>query len=150
MKTSLGYPDFAASVRVARRRRDPRPLRCRRLRSSPPRSSPVWPTLADAVHVDEAILGYVSHLAEATRRTPHCVWACRCVAALAFVRCAKTWAASQGRLAVVPDDIKTLAHPVLCHRLLLEAEAQFSGTTIDGVIDEILAAVAPPELRRSA
>ena len=70
--------------------------------------------------------------------------------ALAYVRCAKTWAASQGRLAVVPDDIKTLAHPVLCHRLLLEAEAQFSGTTIDGVIDEILAAVAPPELRRSA
>ena len=50
---------------------------------------------------------------------------------LAYVRCAKTWAASQGRTYVIPDDIKLLAEPVLSHRLLLDAEAEFAGTTVD-------------------
>jgi MoxR-like ATPase len=66
---------------------------------------------------------------------------------LAFVRCAKTWAASQGRTHVIPDDVKLLAHPVLCHRLLLTAEAQFANTTIDQVITQILSEVAPPAER---
>ena len=63
------------------------------------------------------------------------------------MRCAKTWAASQGRTHVVPDDIKMLADPVLCHRLLLDAEAQFAGITVDQVIAQILAEVAPPAER---
>ena len=149
MKTSLGYPDFAAAVRVIAEA------------ATRDRSSAVEPVvtsqvvtgmaeLADQIHVDEALLGYVIHLAEATRAHPALRLGLSMRGALAYVRCAKTWAASQGRVAVVPEDIKILAHPVLCHRLLLEAEAQFSGSTVDGVIDEILAAVAPPEHRVSA
>ena len=64
--------------------------------------------------------------------------------ALAYVRCAKTWAASQGRSYVTPDDVKLLAEPIMCHRLLLETEAQFAGTSVEQVIAEILASVAPP------
>ena len=69
---------------------------------------------------------------------------------LAFVRCAKTWAASQGRTYVIPDDIKLLAEPILSHRLLLGVEAQFAGTTVNQVVDEILADIAPPAERASA
>jgi MoxR-like ATPase len=100
--------------------------------------------LADAVHVDPALLGYVIHLAEATREHPALRLGLSMRGALAYVRCAKTWAASQGRSYVTPDDVKLLAHPILSHRILLEAEAQFAGTTVDEVIDEILASVAPP------
>jgi MoxR-like ATPase len=57
---------------------------------------------------------------------------------------AKTWAAAEGRTHVVPDDIKQLAEPVLCHRLLLDAEAQFSGVTIETVISRLLESVAAP------
>ena len=63
---------------------------------------------------------------------------------LALVRVAKTWAAADGRDHVLPDDVKELAEPVLCHRLLLDAEAQFSGVTIDSVIARLLDNVAPP------
>ena len=66
---------------------------------------------------------------------------------LAFVRCAKTWAISQGRDHVVPDDVKMLAQPVLNHRLLVTAEAQFAGITVEQVISQILAEVAPPTER---
>jgi MoxR-like ATPase len=64
-----------------------------------------------------------------------------------MVRTAKTWAASLARNFVTPDDIKELAVPVLSHRILLDAEAQFSGTTIYEVIDAILATVVPPTER---
>ena len=63
---------------------------------------------------------------------------------LAFIRVAKTWAAADGRDHVVPDDIKELAEPVLSHRLLLDAEAQFSGVSVQTVIGRLLDAVAPP------
>jgi len=63
---------------------------------------------------------------------------------LAYVRCAKTWALADGRGYVVPDDIKELAEPVLGHRLLLEAEAQFSGVSVEQIIAQIFGDVAPP------
>ena len=57
-------------------------------------------------------------------------------------RAAKVWAAMDGRDYVTPDDIKTLAHPVLEHRLLLHSGARFSGATTAAVLDEILAQVS--------
>ena len=40
-----------------------------------------------------------------------------------------------------------LAEPVLSHRLLLSAEAQFGGTTVPDVIAQILGEIAPPAER---
>jgi MoxR-like ATPase len=63
---------------------------------------------------------------------------------LAYVRCAKSWALADGRSYVLPDDIKELAEPILGHRLLLDAEAQFSGVTVEQIIGEIFSDVVPP------
>ncbi len=51
-----------------------------------------------------------------------------------MIRIAKVWAAAHGRHFVLPDDIKTLARPVWQHRLLLDAEAEFAGTSSQTVI----------------
>jgi MoxR-like ATPase len=37
--------------------------------------------------------------------------------------------------------------PVLCHRLLLDSEAQFNGVTVEGVISQLLEDIAPPTER---
>jgi MoxR-like ATPase len=103
--------------------------------------------IADTVHVDPAILAYVSRLAEESRRHPNVKLGLSVRGCLAYVRCAKTWAAADGRNYVVPDDVKELATPVLSHRILLDAEAQFSGVTVEQVIGQILADVAPPAER---
>jgi len=63
------------------------------------------------------------------------------------VRAAKTWALADGRGYVVPDDIKELAVPVLSHRLLLDAEAEFSGVTVADVVGQLLSQVRPPTSR---
>lgn len=96
MKASLGYPDHEATVAVLAEagRRD----RTRGLR--PVVTAKVvedMAGLADQVHVDPAILAYVSRLAEATRRHRNMRLGLSVRGCLALVRCAKTWAASQGR-----------------------------------------------------
>ncbi len=146
MKTSLGYPDHEATVRVLR----DAAVRDRTKSLEPVVTSQVvidMAELADEVHVDTAILDYVSRLAEETRRHVSIRLGVSVRGCLAFVRCAKTWAISQGRDHVVPDDIKMLAQPVLNHRLLVTAEAQFAGIAVQQVIDQILAEVTPPTER---
>ncbi len=146
MKTTLGYPDHDATVRVLR----DAAVRDRTKALEPVVTSQVvsdMAELADEVHVDDAILDYVSRLAEETRRHVSIRLGVSVRGCLAFVRCAKTWAISQGRDHVVPDDIKMLAQPVLNHRLLVTAEAQFAGITVQQVIDQILAEVTPPTER---
>ena len=147
MKTSLGYPDHEATVAVLAdaktrdRTKAPsagghvqRRLRHGRARRRGPRR-PGDPGLRLAPRRGVAPAPVSVKLGLSVR------------GCLAFVRCAKTWAASQGRTHVIPDDIKMLANPVLCHRLLLTAEAQFSSVTVDQVINQILAEVAPPAER---
>jgi MoxR-like ATPase len=146
MKTSLGYPDHDATVRVLRDAK----TRDRTAALSPVVTAAVvndMAALADEVHVDDAILDYVSRIAEETRRHVSIRLGLSVRGCLAFIRCAKTWAISQGRNHVIPDDIKLLAAPVLNHRLLITPEAQFAGITVDQVIGQILGEVSPPTER---
>ncbi len=58
---------------------------------------------------------------------------------------AKTRAALDGRHFVSIDDIKSVAHPVLRHRVLTNFTAESEGITSDVVIDKLLEAVADDE-----
>jgi MoxR-like ATPase len=146
MKASVGYPDHDATVAL---------LADAKTRDRTAAMQPVitanavaqMSSLADDVHVDPAVLAYVSRLAEESRRHPQVKLGLSVRGCLAYVRCAKTWAAADGRNYVVPDDIKELAEPLLCHRILLDAEAQFSGVRVEQIIGQILADVAPPAER---
>ncbi|MEI2815568.1 MAG: MoxR family ATPase [Microthrixaceae bacterium] len=145
MKTALGYPDRDSTVRLladaANRNRSD---------SVPPLISAnaviEMAALAATVHVDEAVLGYVADIAEASRRLDDTKIGLSTRGCLSYVRAAKTWAAAAGRVFVTPDDIKDLATAVLSHRLILEPEAEFSGATVGGVIAHIFSHVAPPQM----
>jgi MoxR-like ATPase len=143
MKTSLGYPDHASTVALlaAAATRD----RSAAVQNVVTTSAILQMSqLADTVHVDPAILGYISQLAAESRQLRHVRLGLSVRGCLAFVRTAKTWALADGRGYVVPDDIKQLAVPVLSHRLLLDAEAEFSGVTVEDVISQLMSKVPPP------
>jgi MoxR-like ATPase len=53
-------------------------------------------------------------------------------------------AALDGRDFVTPDDVKTMAEPVLIHRLTLRAEYELEGLTEPEVVAEILRGVSVP------
>ena len=63
-------------------------------------------------------------------------------ATLALDRCARAHAWLSGRDFVTPEDIQTMAYPVLRHRLLLSYEAQAEGIAADRVVEELISQVA--------
>jgi MoxR-like ATPase len=106
--------------------------------------------LADQVYVDPGVLAYVSRLAEETRRSSDVALGVSVRACLALVRAAKTWAASQGRTWVSPDDIKELTWPVFGHRMVLTPDARFAGVQAETVVSRVMTDVAPPTERGAA
>src|SRR5690606_8702192 len=149
IKTSIGYPDLAVTESI---------LAGAALRNPAAGLSAVITTsavadmadLAAPVHVEPAVLRYTAELTEATRKDNSIKLGVSVSGAIAMIRIAKVWAAAHGRHYVLPDDIKTLARPVWQHRLMLDAEAEFAGSTPDSVIARVLETVAAPQARTSA
>ena len=100
--------------------------------------------LVQSLHAAEPLQQYIVGLVRATRSHPAVELGASPRAALALLRAARALAASEGRDYVIPDDVKTLAQPVLAHRLILTPEAQMSDQSPADVLDELLTYVAIP------
>ena len=90
------------------------------------------------VHVEERLLLYLYALIRRTREAPHLSFGASPRAGVALLAAARARAAMEGREFVLPDDIKSMAGPVLRHRLLLTPEAELDGLGVDDVLDGIL------------
>ena len=96
------------------------------------------------VRVSEAISKYVVSLARETRQHP-AVWVgAGPRATLALISASRALAALEERDFVLPEDVKTLAAPVLEHRMLLRPEFEMEGLQIREVINAVLEAVEVP------
>ncbi|GAB6856295.1 AAA family ATPase [Microbacterium xylanilyticum] len=149
IKTSIGYPDLdvTASILAGAAERNPS------AKLSPVITTSAVADMADlaaAVHVEPAVLRYIAELVEATRADTAIRLGVSVRGALAMVRIAKVWAAAHGRHYALPDDVKALARPVWLHRLLLDPEAEFAGTTAETVIARVVEKVAAPQARTAA
>ncbi|WP_454111928.1 AAA family ATPase [Microbacterium aurum] len=149
LKTSIGYPSLAVAERIMAGAVDRNPSAT---------LAPVITTgavadmadLAASVHIDPAVARYAAQLVEATRASEATRLGVSVRGAISMMRVAKVYAASQGRHFVIPDDIKTLAVPVWAHRLVLDPEAEFSGTTAETVVQRALTAVEAPLARAAS
>jgi len=99
---------------------------------------------ARAVHVAPSLKAYLVDLADTTRRHPQFALGMSPRATLSLMRVGRAKAAADGRAYVLPDDLKSLAGPVLAHRLLVTAEAQLQGASSSDLLDEILRTVPVP------
>jgi len=97
-----------------------------------------------AVTVEEGVLKYLVELIAATRTAPQVMLGGSPRAAVALLRCSRALAALEGRTFVTPDDVKTVARPVLRHRLILRPEAEIEGFTADQCVENVLTAVPVP------
>jgi len=100
--------------------------------------------IVGGVYVAPALQAYAVALVGATRRTPDFVLGASPRATLHLVRAAKAHAALQGRDYVVPDDLVTLAAPVLAHRLVPGVEASMGGRSSEAVLAGLVASVPVP------
>ncbi|MGP3535880.1 AAA family ATPase [Microbacterium sp. RD1] len=146
MRTSLGYPDHAATVRIL----DGAPLDTAELTPIiTPQALVGMADLAAETYVDALVLDYIARLVDATRSADEVRLGVSIRGALALTRATRTRAASQGRTFATPDDVKALAVSVLSHRLILHPEAEFDGVTQEAVIGQVLLDVAPPTQREA-
>ena len=96
------------------------------------------------IRVEPAVLGYIVAVARATRTAPAVTLGVSPRGAAMVLHAAKAWAWLAGRPFVTPDEVKAVVKPCVRHRIQLRPELELEGTTVDGVLDGILAAVPVP------
>src|SRR5262249_869184 len=90
------------------------------------------------LHLSDELLNYIVDVIGGTRAPASLEVGASTRAANMLAAAARAYAALAGRDFVIPDDVKTLALPVLRHRVILSAGAEIEGLTADRVVSEIL------------
>ncbi|MFC6005604.1 AAA family ATPase [Angustibacter luteus] len=96
------------------------------------------------VWVSEAVKQYVVDISESTRSTSDLRLGASPRATLHLLRAARAQAALEGRDHVLPDDVQSLAVPVLAHRLLLTPDALLARRTAQDVVTNLVQRVPVP------
>ena len=96
------------------------------------------------VGVAPEVVAYVVDLCRATRTAPSLSLGASPRGATALLATARAWAWLNGRDFVTPDDVKTLAHATLAHRLSLRPEAELEGVSVGAVLQTALESVPVP------
>ena len=97
-----------------------------------------------AVVIRDELAGYLVDIVRATREHESVLVGAGPRATQSLMMAARAYSALAARDFVTPDDIKTMAVPVLEHRLILRPEFEIEGRTISEVIQEVLQQIAVP------
>ena len=148
MKVLIGYPEESDELEVLKRSHagfDPHDLKTAGLSTIPDQRLIVdaWKEVGE-VKADDDVMKYAISIARATRGAYQVILGGSPRASIALLRCGKALAALRGRDFVTPDDIKSLAPPILRHRLILSPESAIEGISADDVISGILATIPVP------
>jgi MoxR-like ATPase len=99
---------------------------------------------ARGVYVEESLGRYVVALLRQTRGDSRLYLGASPRAGIALLRVAKARAVAEGRDYVSPDDVKSVAAPVLGHRLILAPEARSAGLGPWELVEDALAHTPVP------
>ncbi len=142
-RISIGYPTAAAEMEMLDTHGSSSPLD----QLQPVATAPDVRELIHAVRgvlVSKQVKEYIIALAAATRTTPELRLGASPRSALHLLRASRARAALEGRDYVIPDDIQTLAAPVLAHRLLPTAEALVERKLPEQVVARLVAELPLP------
>lgn len=145
MRVSLGYPSLADEVDILSRQVKEHPIH----RVTPVLSREDVIAMQRAVRdvaIDNSLKEYAVHLVDRTRSHPAVQLGASPRGSLALMRCAQAMAAISGRTYVIPEDIQTVAHAVLGHRIIVKPEQRIRGVGPEHIVGEILRAVDVPIL----
>ena len=96
------------------------------------------------MQVSDDISRYVLALIRATREDPRLKLGSSPRGSLALYKACQALAYFHDRDFVTCDDVKTLAGPVLAHRIILETKTKYSGDTAESILEELLDSIAVP------
>ncbi len=97
-----------------------------------------------AILVDNKIMDYAVELVRATRNWQGFQNGAGPRGAIALIRAARATALMNNRDFITPDDVKSIALPVLRHRVMLSAEMEIEGMTSDSLLTQLIEQVEAP------
>jgi MoxR-like ATPase len=99
---------------------------------------------AQQVHVEANLIKYIAQITNETRSNALLFLGASPRASIAILVSAKAYALIHGRDFVSPEDIKTVAYPVLRHRIILSPEKEMEGISADEIIKQIIDKIEVP------
>ena len=90
------------------------------------------------VRISAELKRYIVDLCSATRARPGVQLGASPRASLALMKMSQALALMDGLDFVTPEQIQELAAPVLAHRMVMEAQARFSGVTARSVVEDVI------------
>ena len=98
----------------------------------------------EQVEVADDVIDYATQIVAATRTHPQLLLGASPRATLSLIQLARAAALLDGRMFILPEDVKTLAAPVLAHRLGLRPEVWIRRVPAEDVVADVLRSVAVP------
>ncbi len=143
VRTSLGYPARTAELGILREHSGSDLVRALRPVTDAATIAQMVRRVS-AITVAEPIANYVLDLVAATRSSDALALGASPRAGLALVRAGRALAALRGRDHVLPDDVKSLAVPVLSHRVQVTSRARVGEVTPAMVVRQVVEATDAP------
>ncbi|MFZ5824725.1 MAG: AAA family ATPase [Bacillota bacterium] len=143
LKLALGYPSLEEEDAMLARLQHGHPIE-----QIQPVASPADLLAAQgavrSIHVADEVRRYIAELVHGTRRHEDAAIGASPRGSLSLFRAAQALAAVRGRAYVIPDDVKTMALPVLGHRIVLKPESRLRGRSVERLLAAVLDAVEVP------
>ncbi|MEN1758909.1 MoxR family ATPase [Anoxynatronum sibiricum] len=142
MRVSLGYPDAEHEMAIVRH---PRHDAMSHLTSVAEEADLLaMQAGVERVYAAPEVIQYIVSLVNASRNHPDIYLGASPRASIDLLKSGKALAYLRGREYVIPDDIKENLASVLCHRLMLSAEARIEGKGVETVVLELLKKIYTP------
>lgn len=147
IRLEMGYPDFQSQVNILRDRQTVNPID--RAEGVIPREEILaMQEEVRAVHVEDAILEYVTSLAMETRQDEMIRLGVSPRGALAVVRMAKAHAYLDGRNFVMPEDVQQVFLDVCAHRVIMNPRARVAELTARDALLQVMKRTKSPDRGR--
>jgi MoxR-like ATPase len=147
MKVNMGYPSYDEEVTILERHQAN--VKIVKLEDIKPILSVEQllelRTYLDKVIVDKSLLNYIAQITQQTRLSQAIQLGASPRSSIYILKGAKAYALLQGRDFVTPDDIKTIVPPVLEHRLIITADAEMQGFTVEKLAQALLDKIEVPK-----
>ncbi len=98
------------------------------------------------IRLEPALIVYINKVVRLTRRWPQFHMGASPRAGISLVQGARTLAAFYGRDYAVPDDVVQIALPALRHRVMLTAEAEVEGQSVDQILTDLIRTIEVPRI----
>ena len=146
LKIKMGYPSHTEEIEVLRRAEKSAPIEQIEAVISVEQLLQLQQQVKN-VYIEDNVKAYIVELARATRMHEKVYLGVSPRASIALMKAAQAYAFVQGRDFVRPDDIQYLAPYVFSHRLILQSEARYEGTSQEQIVGSIVQNISVPVKR---